>query len=105
MRTGHSVRRKSIRWLDLVGEGRPKSTDAFEAEGVAGWSDGDYPPWLQKEMDAVVPRPVLRQYGHLEATHVNGDFWLVSQDSIEPMCEALRELGFELEHCPGLQFW
>jgi hypothetical protein len=42
--------------FDEEGERRPKSTDPFSAEEVAGWSDGDYPEWVQQDMDLYRPK-------------------------------------------------
>ena len=96
---------KIVRGFDNAGEPRPKSTEPFEGEQIAGWSDGDYPHWLQSEMAAVVPVSVLREFGRLEATHVNGSFWLVPSESLEAICEALRALGWEVEEWADVQFW
>jgi hypothetical protein len=45
--------------FDDNGEPRTRGRDPFSGEMVPGWSDGDYPPWLQREMDHVVPEEVL----------------------------------------------
>ena len=96
---------KIVHAFDDACEPRPKSAEPFDGEQIAGWSDGDYPPWLQKEIGDVIPVSVLRRFGRLEATHVNGSFWMVPSESLGAMCEALRALGWDVEEWPDVQFW
>src|SRR5688572_30351785 len=42
-----------MRVYDENGEPRPRGSDQFSSESVPGFSDGDYPPWLQQEMDTI----------------------------------------------------
>jgi hypothetical protein len=94
-----------LQWsFDEQFEPRPKSTDPFSAEQVAGWSDGDYPPWLQQEMDLVVPSNILKQFGTLETSVINGDFWMIPPENLERMREALYASGFVLENAEELDF-
>ena len=39
---------------------------------VPGLRDGDYPPWLQKEMDWVLPSEVIERFGRRLQTAING---------------------------------
>lgn len=89
-----------VRVFDDNGERRPKSTDAFDGEQVPGWSDGDYPPWLQPEMDYILPQSLLEQYGTRETTTLNGNFWMISENNLLAICTALEALGWELD-CAG----
>ena len=93
-----------VRAFDDQGEPRPKSTDPFSGECVPGWSDGDYPPWLQKELDFILPVSVLAQFGKRETTFVNGNFWLIPEDNLVAICAALKALGWELECDQDLKF-
>jgi hypothetical protein len=45
------------RYCSNFGEERPepRPRTRFSAEQIPGWSDGDYPPWLQAEMDEIIP--------------------------------------------------
>lgn len=95
---------KIVRGFDDEGESRPKSADPFSGECVRGWSDGDYPPWLQKEMDYILPASVLEQFGKRKSTFVNGDFWLIPENNLVALCAALEALGWELECAQDLQF-
>lgn len=93
-----------VRAFDDQSESRPKKTDTFSGESVLGWSDGDYPPWLQKEMGHILPRSILEQFGIRTETAVNGDFWFISEENISVMCAALKACGWEVECAQELKF-
>ena len=59
-------------------ESFPSDDTAFEAEQVLGFSDGDYPDWLQAEADRFVPEDVLDRFGAMETTVFNGHFWRIA---------------------------
>lgn len=90
--------------FDDQGERRPRGEDSFSGDMLSGWSDGDYPPWLQKEMEDVVPENVLERYGKRERTFVNGSFWMLPPEHLGAICEALEAIGWELEAAEGLRF-
>lgn len=93
-----------VRFFDDEGEPRPKSTGPVSGESLPGWSDGDYPPWLQTEMDDILPESVLEQFGKRVTTVLNGDFWLIPENNLVAICAALEALGWELECAQDLQF-
>lgn len=93
-----------VRGYDGEGEPRPKSTDAFSGESLPGWSGGDYPPWLQPEMDYILPDSVLRQFGEHKDTFLNGSFWLIPEENIAGICAALEALGWEVKCAQNLEF-
>ena len=43
-----------------------------EFDGPVLMSDGDYPPWLQAEMERVIPYELLQRYAKSETTFING---------------------------------
>ena len=90
--------------FDDMGERRPKSSDPFTGELVSGWSDGDYPPWLQQEMDMYLPPEILERFGKSESTSVNGSFWMIPSENIEAVCAALTALEWQLECKQDLPF-
>ena len=49
--------------FDDLDERRPRSHDSFSAEQVAGWSDGDLPPWLQQGMGDLRPSTRSARFG------------------------------------------
>jgi hypothetical protein len=81
-----------------------KSTDPFSGESLPGWSDGDYPPWLQQEMSNLLPASVLSQFGERKSTFVNGSFWLIPEQNLPGICTALEALGWEIECAQELRF-
>jgi len=90
--------------FDENGEPRPKSTDPFSGEDVPGWSDGDYPPWLQQEMGDILPREVLLRFGEYKTTVLNGGFWLIPEEHLQDICDVLRAQGWELCCAQDLNF-
>jgi hypothetical protein len=94
-----------MRYFDERGERRPADNDLFDSERLPGYSDGDYPPWLQKEMASVIPEEILSKFGILKQTFVNGHFWFIPASAMEAICEALAEAGFQLEHTERMKFW
>jgi hypothetical protein len=89
-----------VRGFDTQGEARPRASDEFSGEMLPGWSDGDYPAWLQQEMHHVIPKALLERYGRWESSVHNGNFWLIPPEAAETLCAALRGLGWEVEHAP-----
>jgi hypothetical protein len=55
-------------------------------------------------MDTVIPNGILRRFGKLETTFLNGDFWHIPREQMEPMANALRERGFEAAAAENLPF-
>ena len=72
-----------------------------------GWltEEGDYPDWLQPEMDLVIPDDILKAYGRLETTFLNGSYWHIPEENMEPMAEALRVRGYIAERAQDLPFY
>lgn len=85
-------------------EPRPKSTEEFSGECVPGWSEGDYPPWLQTEMESLLPLSVLEKFGKLESTQLNGNYWHIPEDRLSAICAALVDLGWKLKPAEDLPF-
>lgn len=85
-------------------EPRPKAADEFSAESIPGWSDGDYPPWLQPEMDQLLPDALLRRFGERKNTALNGSFWKLPEENLPAICASLAALGWKLQHEPELPF-
>jgi hypothetical protein len=90
--------------FDLNGLPRPKGSDPFSSEKVPGWTDGDYPPWLQQRMDEFLPEEVLEKFGNRSDTFLNGDFWFLDPADEGGICAMLRSLGWEVERAQELPF-
>jgi hypothetical protein len=93
-----------MRMRDGNGHPRPKSSDEFEPEGLPGYSDGDYPPWLAAEIGRVVPVEILQKFGTREQTFLNGSFWKIPEANCDAIIEALTQKGFILERAQDIPF-
>jgi hypothetical protein len=84
--------RKSLR--QGMGDEEPDAKSPFNAEHLPGFSDGDYPPWLQAEMGKHVPATTLEEFGIEENSAINGSYWKVPAENEGPLVKKLIELGF-----------
>jgi hypothetical protein len=91
--------------FDDQGRRRPKATDPFTAEQISGYSDGDYPAWLQQEMEDILPHQLLQRFGTRMDTALNGTFWMIPSDLAEQAIRAVEQLGFEVKSGQRLNFW
>ena len=76
-----------------------------EFDGTWLTEEGDYPDWLQPEMDYTIPRDILERFGGRADTFLNGSYWHIPKRNMEPMAEALRARGYIVEAAPDLPFW
>jgi len=90
--------------FDEQGEERPADSDRFDGEMIPGFTEGDYPRWLQGSMDKHLPNAVLDEFATREVTAVNGSFYFIAEDRADEMCAALRSFGFEVVFTPDLPF-
>lgn len=82
----------------------PRADEPFDISMAPGFDDGDYPPWLQPEMDLCVPRDLLEMYGRRGSTMLNGAFWEISPENMEVLASELRRRGHTARHAPELEF-
>lgn len=94
-----------LRYFHEQGEPRPKGSDDFSGEMLPGWSDGDFPPWLQPEMSQLIPVAVLERFGKRLSTPVNGSYWSIPPEAAESMRAELSAMGWKIEHAPDMPFW
>ncbi len=90
--------------IDMTGEPRPRGKDEFSGDQIPGWNDGDYPTWLQLEMDGILPRKVLEKYGTLQHTFVNGSYWHLPPEHATKIVAALRAEGYVVRKADDLRF-
>lgn len=83
--------------FDHQGETRPLDTDFFDGEALPGWSEGDYPPWLQQEQGNVLPQDILHKFAQSVPTALNGSYWHIAEEKCDDVCSALRTLGFSVQ--------
>jgi hypothetical protein len=93
-----------VRGFDENGEQRPRSGDPFSAEEVGGWSDGDYPRWLQPEMEYLLPEELLERFGRYATSILNGGFWMIPPENAKEMIQSLRKLGYRVRSGRRLKF-
>lgn len=91
--------------LDEIGEPPPSNSEPFNPEQVPGWSDGDYPPWLQAEMLRWFPSDLISKFGRRLETSLNGHFVWLDPDHEKSLCRELQARGWETEPAHGLKFW
>jgi len=82
----------------------PDDTEEFSCEWVPGFSDGDYPPWLQTRESHVLPKSVLHRFGELKSTS-NGGYWHVSPEHAKAIVTELEQRGYQVRHEPKLCFY
>ena len=88
-------------------EGRddgPGPDDAFDVAGVPGFFDGDWPPWLQKEILHVLPPPLVKRYAEACMTSINGVYFHIRQEDLPALLAELERRGIRAVHAPDLQF-
>jgi hypothetical protein len=82
----------------------PRRTDPFEGE-VPGQSEGDYPDWLQAEMDQILPDSILSTFGEEKSTMLNGNYYHIDPEKRVPLVAALKKLGFRVVRAGRLDFY
>ena len=76
----------------------------FDPESIPGWVDGDYPPWLQQELESVLPREIISAFAKQVHTAVNGTYWHISEIDRPAVVNSLTKLGFTLDFEPEMPF-
>jgi hypothetical protein len=76
----------------------PNDEDQFKRYKIPGYGDGDFPKWLQTEMEWLLPADIVAKFG------VNGNYV-----HFDPSCEkrlilALRKRGYEVDRRDDLFF-
>ncbi len=71
----------------------PADAESFDPECVAGFSDEDYPTWLQAQMDRVIPREILQKFGSSELTFLNGDYGVRQLSLVSHPWDSVGHLG------------
>ena len=82
----------------------PSPKKPFASEGVPGFCDGDWPPWLQQEILQVLPPPLARKYVEAERSCINGIYYRIKQSDLPELFRELDERGIHAVHAPQLDF-
>ena len=91
--------------FDDEGEPRPRGSDEFDAEQIPGFYDGDYPAWLQQEMDGVLPEEILEEFAVEEDTAFNGSYFYIDPKHLPAIKARLEQLGYKVEDGTHLSFY
>jgi hypothetical protein len=112
--TWEEFRRAMPRWeysrlirkrFDERGETRPRGSDKFDEGQIPGYCDGDYPDWLQQEMEAVLPEEILEEFAEGEVTMLNGTYDHIDPKHLPAIKARLEELGYVVEDGTDLSFY
>ena len=82
----------------------PGPDEPFDSQGVPGFCDGDWPPWLQKEILHVLPPPLVLKYAEASVTLINGVYFHIKQEDLPELLRELESRGIRATHESDLQF-
>jgi len=75
----------------------PSDDDPFDPDlWFPGFSDGDYPSWLQARQAEWLLEPILKRFAEHKTSVLNGDFWIIDPVCEKDMVEELRREGFRV---------
>jgi hypothetical protein len=75
-------------------EDPPSEDEPLVADELMGYADGDWPRWPKQEMLEWVPRDVQDEFGHVDASVLNGDFLQLDVARTEELVARLEVEGF-----------
>ena len=84
------------RSFDEEGRRRPGAKAKFEPSRISGYSDGDYPQWLQASMGTDLPTDVVRDFGRSSCTRFNGDYLELATCDRLAINRRLRRHGYRV---------
>ena len=82
----------------------PADEDEFDSGIVPGYDEGDYPPWLQKDMEDVLPENIAKEYGTIVSTTLNGNYLSLPTEYEHQIVESLKKQGYVVERRDDLSF-
>lgn len=82
----------------------PGPDEPFDVVDVPGFCDGDWPPWLQKEIPRVLPPPLVKRYAKAGMTSINGVYFHIRQEDLPALLAELERRGIHAVHAPELRF-
>ena len=77
--------------------------DAFDPLDYT--TEGDYPDWLQAEMERVIPADLLGRFGECLDTPLNGSFWSLPSRFETEIVEELEGRGYRVFKRDDLHFF
>lgn len=83
----------------------PENNDPFDPDfWFPGFSEGDYPDWLQTKQDLWLPDSILERFARHDTSVLNGDFWIIDPVFEKDIVEELRREGFSVTRRDDLSF-
>lgn len=76
---------------------KPCEGETFDAEMLPGYSDGDYPPWLQTEVARCLPAIVREEFALKRESCINGLYWEIPAELEVALIKRLRSLGHSVK--------
>ncbi|MBK8906698.1 MAG: hypothetical protein IPM60_01960 [Rhodospirillales bacterium] len=86
-------------------EDLPADDAPFSSADVPGVCDGDYPVWLQAEIDLVLPEDLLHRFAKRENSVLNGPFFTIDPEHEDALVRELRSRGYTVTRRDDLRFW
>jgi hypothetical protein len=83
---------------------RPRLDDEFSEDALPGYSEGDYPPWLQAEMEGVLPADIISRFGRQDSTTLNGPYVHIDPAHRQAILAELLARGIVAEEATELSF-
>ena len=68
--------------------------EAFDANTIWGYQDGDWPEWPAQDMIQWVPESVQQQFGSVVDSTLNGSYLMFDPEQEIELVAAMDELGF-----------
>jgi len=91
--------------LQNLFDDEPDGSGSFRAEALPGYSDGDYPPWLQTKIGRYLPAAVLAECCTKSESVINGSFWQIPLEKEAVLVARLRSLGYSVERKDDWSFF
>jgi hypothetical protein len=61
---------------------------------ISAYKSGEYPDWLQKDMDRCLPRPILERFARKKRTSQGGHYYFIHPRDLAAIKAALEALGY-----------
>ncbi len=75
-------------------EALPQPENAFDANDIPGYEDGDWPVWPLQEMLNWMPKDIKRRFGKVVPSAVNGDSLELMSEKADEIVRVLESQGF-----------
>ncbi len=92
--------------FDEYDEPRPRGSDKIDLSNqIPDYCFGDYPDWLQQEIDTVLPDEILGEFAEVENTILNGPYYHIDPKHLLTIKGRLEQPGYIVEDGTDLSFY